>query len=117
MQFEMNGCVWKILEVSQEEIKQEMELRYKRNIEGEPSKDGRYFGTTYHDTQVIYLDKELPRDRKRKTLLHELTHCYIGDYITHMDKNYCEEDICDIVSNSHDIIHNIVEKYFEKVKK
>lgn len=26
MQFEMNGCVWRILEVPQEETKQEMEL-------------------------------------------------------------------------------------------
>ena len=114
MNFEMNGCAWCIREVTQEEIKAEMESRYERNIEGEPSKDGRYFGTTYHDTQIIYLDKELPLDRKKKTLLHELTHCYIGNYITHMEKNYCEEDVCDIVSNSHDIIHEIVEKYFKK---
>lgn len=114
MNFEMNGCAWCIKEVAQEEIKQEMESRYERNIEGEPCKDGRYFGTTYHDSQIIYLDKELPLDRKKKTLLHELTHCYIGNYITHMEKNYCEEDVCDIVSNSYNIIHEIVEKYFKK---
>jgi Zn-dependent peptidase ImmA (M78 family) len=110
--FDINGCSWYIEELSQEEIKEEMEKRYKRGIEGEPSRDGRYFGTTYHDSEVIFLDKELPEDRKRKTLLHELTHCYIGSYITHMEKNYCEEDICDIVANSHDMIHKILEDYF-----
>ena len=113
MKFKINGCVWIIKEVTQEEIKKEMEYRYNRHIEGEVSSDGRYFGTTYHDTQTIYLDEELPIDRKKKTLLHELTHCYIGSYITHMDKTYCEEDICDIVSNSYDIINEIVEKYFK----
>lgn len=113
MKFEINSCVWIIKEVTQEDIKKEMETRYNRHIEGEPCNEGRYFGTTYHDMQIIYLDKELPIDRKKKTLLHELTHCYIGSYITHMDKTYCEEDICDIVSNSYDIINKIVEKYFK----
>lgn len=117
MKFEMNGCVWVIKEVAQEEIKKEMENRYNRHIEGEVSSDGRYLGITYHDTQIIYLDEELPIDRKKKTLLHELTHCYIGSYITFTEKTYCEEDICDIVSNSYEIIQNIINNYFNVDKK
>ena len=46
-------------------------------------------------------------------LIHELAHCYIDNYITHCDKQYTEEDVADIVSNSYDIIHEIVEQYFE----
>ena len=50
---------------------------------------------------------------KRKTLIHELTHCYIREYITHEEKNYSEEMVADISANSHDIIHKIVEDYFK----
>lgn len=111
--FHINGCRWYIKEVEQEIIKKEIEERHKREMEIEPDKCGRYLGMTWHDTQEIYLDKELPDDKKRKVLIHELTHCYIGCYMTHMtDKNYCEEDVCDIVSNSYDIIKNIVDGYF-----
>lgn len=112
MMFEINGCSWYIQELSQEEIKEEMKKRSERELEDEPVKNGRYFGTTYHDSQIIFLDKELPEDRKKKTLLHELTHCYIGSYVTHIEKSYCEEDICDIVANSHDIIDKIIKDYF-----
>lgn len=114
MKFRINNCKWIIKEVSQEEMKNEMKDRYERKIESEPVDNGRYFGLTYHDTHIILLDKELPQDRKKKTLLHELTHCYIGSFITHMEKTYCEEDICDIVANSYDTIKDIVEKYFKK---
>ena len=55
----------------------------------------------------------MPADRKKATLIHELTHCYIDNYITHCDKQYTEEDVADIVANSYDIIHEIVEQYFE----
>ena len=59
----------------------------------------------------IYIDEDLPADRKKATLIHELTHCYIDNYITHCDKQYTEEDVADIVANSYDIIHDIVEQY------
>ena len=79
-----------------------------------PTEQGKYFGLTYFDIQTIFLDKDLCLDRKRSTLLHELGHCYIGTYITHLsDKKYDEEDVVDIISNSHDIIRQIVDKYFE----
>lgn len=53
----------------------------------------------------------MPADRKKSTLIHELTHCYIDNYITHCEKQYTEEDVADIVANSYDIIHEIVEQY------
>lgn len=116
MKFKINGIDWKIEEKRQEEIK--TLLNQKRADEKEDIKntENRYLGLTYQDDLIIYLDRNLPEQRKRLTLLHELTHCYIGTFITHCDKQYSEEDVCDIVSNSHDIVKNIVDNYFRKEK-
>lgn len=73
----------------------------------------RYYGITYCDTLKIYIDEDLPEARKKSTLIHELTHCYIDSYITHSEQEYSEEDVADIVSNSYDIIHEIVDEYFK----
>ena len=114
MKFKINGCEWQIKELSQNDIRKEMLQRADEEIESKPEL-GRYFGVTFHDVQIIYLDKNLPNDRKRKTLIHELTHCYISCYITHQEKNYDEEMVADIVANSHDIICGIVGKYFKNI--
>ena len=66
----------------------------------------RYFGVTYIDLQKIYIDKNLLEDRKKQVLIHELTHCYISEYITHSEKEYNEEDVADINSNSFEIIRD-----------
>ncbi len=108
MKFKINNKNWQIKELSQEEMKEELKKHCETPIE-----QGKYFGLTYFDVQAIFLDKDLCLDRKRSTLLHELGHCYIGTYITHTEKQYNEEEVVDIISNSHDIIRNIIDKYFE----
>jgi Zn-dependent peptidase ImmA (M78 family) len=109
MKFEMNDREWEIIELSQEEIREKIrEYKY----DGEP-KEGRYFGLTYLDNSKIYIDKDLCLDQKKQTLKHELMHCYIGCYLFNVEKEYTEEDLCNISSNSHDIIHKIVEDYFK----
>lgn len=109
MKFEMNNREWEIIELSQEEIREKIrEYKY----DGEP-KEGRYFGLTYLDNSKIYIDKDLCLDQKKQTLKHELMHCYIGCYLFNVEKEYTEEDLCNISSNSHDIIHKIVEDYFK----
>lgn len=113
MKFKINNREWKIIEASQQAIKNMQNIRKANEEENLKSIDVRYYGITYCDEQKIYIDKDLPIDRKKATLIHELTHCYIFNYITHCDKQYTEEDVADIVSNSYDIIHEIVEKYFE----
>ena len=112
--FKMNNRNWQIEETSQEEIKTMQNKRRANEDENVKSTDTRYYGITYADTQKIYLDKDLKEDRKRATLIHELTHCYIIEHITHCDKTYDEEMVADIVSNSFDIIREIVDKYFSK---
>jgi Zn-dependent peptidase ImmA (M78 family) len=113
MKFKINNREWKIIEVSQQAIKNKQNIRRANEEENLKSIDTRYYGITYCDEQKIYIDEDLPKDRKKATLIHELTHCYIDNYITHCDKQYTEEDVADIVSNSHDIIRNIADKYFE----
>ena len=102
--FYMNNRLWQIKEMPQEMFK-------KKNEET----DGQYFGSTFFDLQEIWLDKELNEEAKRQTLKHELMHCYIGCYISLHDNtiNFNEENLCDISSNSNEIIHDITENYFE----
>lgn len=112
-EFKMNNRKWIIKEISQKEIREELRRHFDT-----PSETGRYFGITYMDTHTIFLDEAMCEERKKATLLHELAHCYICSYVTHQDKPYNEEDIADIVSNSHEIIRNIYDEYFKKeVKK
>jgi len=116
MKFKINNRTWTIEEKSQSEIKRIQNERRANEDDNIKSVTPRYYGVTHCDIQEIYLDRDLPIDRKRATLIHELTHCYIDNYITHDAKDYSEEDVADIVANSYDIIHEIVDKYFE-VKK
>lgn len=111
MKFKINNREWTIIETSQESIKNMQNIRKANEEENLKSIDTRYYGITYCDIQKIYIDEDLPTDRKKSTLIHELTHCYIDNYITHCDKQYTEEDVADIVANSYDIIHDIVEQY------
>lgn len=107
MKFKINNKTWQIKELSQEKMREELKKHNDSIVEY-----GKYYGLTYADIQTIFLDRDLCQERKRSTLLHELGHCYIVTFITHQDKNYNEEDVVDIISNSHDIIRNIVDKYF-----
>lgn len=115
MTIKMNDVVFEIKEISQKEYK---EYRKKEDTktccEETDTTKGMYFGATHTYSNIIFIDKDLSLDRKRKTLIHELTHCYISEYITHEEKQFSEEDVADISANSHDIVHAIVDNYFNK---
>lgn len=104
MFFEMNDVKYQIKEVEQKDF-----WEYKVNEE-----DGYYYGQSHFQTQEIWLDKTLSKEKKKKTLYHELTHVYIREYLTSRDITPDEEVLCDISANSHDIIHKIVEDYFNE---
>ena len=113
MKFKINNRSWEILEVSQAEIKTMQNERKANNEEDIKSIASRYYGVTYCDICKIYIDKDLPIDRKKATLIHELTHCFIDNYITHDEKQYSEEDVADLVSNSFDFINEVVKQYID----
>lgn len=114
MKFKMNNRNWEILETNQKDIKQMQNIRNANDNENIESVEQRYFGITYFDECKIYLDEALPKDKKRSTLIHELVHCFIDNYITHEGRNYTEENVCDVVANSYDIITSIIDEYFCK---
>ena len=114
MKFKMNDITYVIKEVSQKEYKELRVIEDEEDgVEISDVKNGIYQGSTHHTKGIVYIDKNLPHEIKRKTLIHELTHCYIREYITHEEKNYSEEMVADISANSHDIIRKIVEDYFK----
>lgn len=104
MKFKMNNSIYTIEEVSQEELQKE-------EID---ENDGYYYGQTRFQKQIILIDKNLSVERKRKTLIHELTHVYIREYLTTRNISPDEEVLCDIHANCHDIVHEIIENYFDK---
>lgn len=113
MKFKLNNINWQIKEMNQKEIKKIINKKRANEEEIIDNTDSRYFGISYTDENIIYIDKDLPIARKKKTLLHELEHSYISEFITHENKSYTEEDVADIFSNSYDIITEIANKYFK----
>ena len=106
MKFKMNDRDWEIKEVDQNKM---------RELENDDNEKNTYFGLTTYESQTIWLWKDLHPNQKRQTLIHELFHCYVGCYYSFQDTAYTEELVCNLVGNSHDIIHKIVEDYFNKV--
>lgn len=78
---------------------------------------GSYRGVTHYRDNEIWLDENLPEKTQKKVLYHELMHVYIATYISLYEFNITEELLCDISANSHDIIHEIVERYFSMDRK
>lgn len=107
MKFKINNREWEIKEVNQEKLCQ---------AHNDTSGEGSYYGTTFPNIQEIWIWKDIPLEQKRKTLYHELMHCYIFSFISFNDIPFTIDDFCDISANSHDIIHEIVEEYFKESK-
>ena len=70
MKFKMNNVEYTIKEVSQQEF-----WDYKVD-----EQDGYYYGQSHFQNQEVWIDKDLPIEKKIKTLYHELTHVYIREY-------------------------------------
>lgn len=108
MNFVINNDEWEIKEISNADM----------NIL--ENSDGRNFfvhGTTRYNCNTIFINEDAPN--KRKTLIHELTHCLMYEYAHNQfeDKSFTHEDICEISASFHDIISEIVEEYFKGVRK
>lgn len=103
MKFKINNDEWEIKEISNAE----MNIMVSSDI-----KETFTHGTTQYDEFVIYLNKE--GKGLRKTLIHELTHCFLFEYGHNQhQREYTNEDICEISASFHDGIHETIEKYFK----
>ena len=108
MKFIINEDEWEIKEISNAEM----------NIMASSDLRVTYtHGTTEYSTNTIYINESSPN--KRRTLIHELTHCFMHEYGHNQftDKAFNYEDVCEICACSHDKIHKIVEEYFKGSKK
>ena len=99
MEFEINGSIWKIREISDEE------MQYDKN------KPGYYtHGFTCYSQNIIYINKTSPE--KIRTLKHELMHCWLYLYGHNQDdRQFDNEDVCEIVASSNDFINKIIEQF------
>lgn len=104
MKFEMNDIIFTIRKVSQDELF--------GDAGKESTKSSNYFGRFRPYDAEIWISKDLPKSQERKTLIHELTHCYKFCYVCDFE-SLDEEDLCELTAASHDIIHKIVENYFK----
>lgn len=105
MKFKINNRDWIIKEVNQKQL---------RELEKDNEERNTYYGLTVYDEQTIYIWQDLHPQQKRQTLIHELFHCYVGCFYSFQETVYTEELVCNLVGNSHDIIHKIVTEYFKE---
>ena len=73
------------------------------------------FGLTSRSQHQIYLNNMMCEDQKKKTLLHELMHCYLWEYGINAE-SFHEENVCDIFASAYSVAKPIYEKYFKEGK-
>lgn len=95
---------YEILEVGQEE----------KDFFDENS-DLKLYGQTIYTKQKIKLYKDLTYQRKRETLIHELTHAFHDVYLAsqHIKDKFDEEDICCFMASYCEDILKIANDYFK----
>lgn len=106
MFFEINNSLWKIVEKPQKAF-------WDESGEIQQSDSGYFFGKSIYSIQEIWICEDLNLGQKIRTLYHELMHVYLRSYMTYQERSFSEEELCDISSNSHDILHDIADKYTE----
>lgn len=78
------------------------------------------FGLCEYAKNIIHIHKDLPEDRMRHTIIHELTHAYIEAYGLYHTSCENDEGVCDFMgSYAEDIVREadrIQRKYKDVVK-
>lgn len=108
MEFEINNDIWKVVEKD----KEEMLHTYKQNNDDDSNF---IFGITIYPEHVIWINKDMCKSQKIKTLKHELTHCYIYNSGLYNVPNFNEEMACDLVACSNNFINEVVDKYKKEI--
>lgn len=104
MEFKINNDTWIIEEIDKDKLKEmyEEEMQEKTYF---------VFGVTKKSDHIIYINKDMCKEQKIKTLKHELVHCYIWEYGLYNVIEINEEVICDIVACSNEFINEVVNQY------
>lgn len=98
MKFNINNTEWEIKEL------QEHELELKDVL-----------GETVYTKQEIHILKDAKN--KKRTLKHELMNVWLWEYgHSQIEKEFTNEDVCEIVACSNDFINEVVEQYMNKDK-
>ena len=104
MNFTVNGDKWHISEATNEQLLQSLD----------PGDTSKYiFGLTSRSQHRIYINSQICEGQKKKTLLHELMHCYLWEYGICMD-TFNEESVCDLFAGAYMLAKPIYEKYFKE---
>lgn len=74
------------------------------------------YGITDYENQEITIWSDLPAERKRNTLIHELTHAFIDVYWQGHSKEFNEEEVCCFLGGYAEDILKIVNSYFTNTK-
>ena len=95
--FKINGDIWTIENVSEDRINNEMKS------------DDTIGVTIYKDFKILLLKNQ---SNILRTLRHELTHVWLYEYgHNQQDRQFNNEDVCEIVANCFDFIDKIVKIY------
>lgn len=73
------------------------------------------YGQTHYEKQLIRIYKHLSYQRKRDTLIHELTHAFHDVFLSsqHIKDKFDEEDVCCFMASYSEDILKIVNDYFK----
>jgi hypothetical protein len=74
--------------------------------------DNIYLGACCTSPQIIYLSKEMHRDKKIPVLIHEIMHAILED-MGYERKTYSTEDVCCLFEAHYAEIRNAVHQYQE----
>lgn len=94
MELKINGIKWSVIEVPYIECKE----------------DTLTLGETHYGESIIYI-QENKIDTMIRTFTHELLHAWLFEYGYDQEKEFTNEDMCNIVSASYSFISKYTEKY------
>lgn len=100
MNLEINGNEWKIVEVNEKDEKLKIN-------------DKECWGTCMYEEQTIYICQEMRLSKKKQTLMHELSHAFLYEYLLKFQENFDNEELCEFVAKYSQRIGNLANKYID----
>jgi Zn-dependent peptidase ImmA (M78 family) len=82
---------------------------------GEDSNNGEkiVYGACSFEDRTVYIKRDLPKDLKKDTLIHELAHAFMFEF-GHDNRSYNLEMVCNMFAAFGDTIVSITNKYMNK---